>query len=255
MPEPTPHGYSGAELSSPVAGLLEILVRYGFTTAASDRFAGKTINLLRDGARCGYINSTVLGKGAVLGYHFTWSGTPNNACAPEIADRLVPIFCEKYGCQASDLIVHKGTGSNLGRTYLLIRTPTVALQVLLKDAGQPIDPSVEITKRDDRYIEGALRDVVMRAHERSSAARQACLAFHGYDCVVCKVNLRKRYHGLPMEVIHVHHEEPFALQPGPRTTDAAGDLKPVCPNCHAVIHSRTPPYTVMEVQRMLESGT
>ena len=33
--------------------------------------------------------------------------------------------------------------------------------------------------------------------------------------------------------------------------DPLKDLVPVCPNCHAVIHLRTPPYTPKETRRML----
>jgi predicted HNH restriction endonuclease len=31
------------------------------------------------------------------------------------------------------------------------------------------------------------------------------------------------------------------------------DLRPVCSNCHAVIHLRQPPYSIDEVKHMLQS--
>jgi len=93
---------------------------------------------------------------------------------------------------------------------------------------------------------------MMQHHERSGAARQACLAHYGYTCFVCKANLRTRYRGLTMELIHVHHEEPLSSSEGLRTVDPIADMKPVCPNCHAVIHSRNPPYSVAELGRMVQ---
>ena len=252
MTDNNPAGYVGPELTPTVLSLLEILDRYGFRVAATTRFAGKTLNLLWEGERCGYINSTVLGKGAVLGYHFKWSGDASNSCPPELASQLLQIFSEKYQCDIEDLVIHHGTGSNTGRTNLLIRSPTTALSVLLQDTGRPLDESVTIAKVNDRYVEGAVRDVRMQSYERSSAARLACLSHYGYDCFVCGINIRKIYRALPMELVHVHHEEPLSLGSGPRETDPVSQLKPVCPNCHAVIHSRTPAYSIDEVKRMLD---
>ena len=35
--------------------------------------------------------------------------------------------------------------------------------------------------------------------------------------------------------------------------DPVSDLIPVCPNCHAVIHLKTPPYAPHEVSAMLRN--
>jgi predicted HNH restriction endonuclease len=106
-----------------------------------------------------------------------------------------------------------------------------------------------------RYVEGRLVDVVMQRRERSGAARSACLAAYGFTCVVCQINLKSRYADLPVEVIHVHHEEALSASEGEQESDPVATMKPVCPNCHAVIHTRTPPYSVEEVRRMVSSET
>jgi hypothetical protein len=255
MSKATPVGYDGIDLPESVLTLIQILGRYGFAVAATTRFAGKTINLMHNGSRCGYINSTVLAKGAILGYHFTWSGRPNNACPPEIADRLLEEFSKRYRCDPDDLEIHHGTGSNAGRTNLHIRNATLALRVLLQDIGQSLDDSVTLAKINARYVEGAVRDVSMQSYERSANARLACLGHYGYDCVVCGKNLRRQYRGLQVELIHVHHEHPFAQEAGQRETDPLLDLKPVCPNCHGVIHSRSPAYSIEDVRTMLHDAS
>ncbi len=230
---------------------MAILEHYGFIAEATAKRAGKTINVLRDGDRCGYINHNVLRLKGALGYHFARWGYTNNACPPELADRLVPEFCERYHCDSSDLTVQHGSGANRGRTFLIINSPTVALRVLLQDAGMSLDKDVHITQSEQKFIEGAVRDVVMREIERSSKARQACLSYHGFDCFVCGVNLRRHYQRIDKELIQVHHEEPLATKAGAREVDPVIDLKPVCPNCRAVIHSKKPPYTIAEVKAML----
>ena len=112
---------------------------------------------------------------------------------------------------------------------------------------------VQVALLKERYVEGKFVDVVMHRRERSGAARSACLAVHGFTCFVCKVNLKSRYAGLPVEVIHVHHEEALSASDGEREFDPVATMKSVCPNCHAVIHSRTPPYSVDEIRRMVSS--
>jgi hypothetical protein len=251
MPSNEPPGYAGPSLPTSVVSMLTILERYGIAAEASTQFAGKTINLVQDGNRCGYINGSVLERSGVLGYRFAWSGRANNACPPDLADTLVPVFCGRYKCEPTDLVVHHGGGANAGRTFLIIKNPTVGLRVLLQDAGRILDETIEITKIKDLYVEGALRDVQMQRYERSSAARQACLAHYGYDCFACGANLQRRYCGLQVELIHVHHEEPLAANPGSRKVDPVAELKPVCPNCHAVIHSKSPPYSIAELRQML----
>ena len=72
--------------------------------------------------------------------------------------------------------------------------------------------------------------------ERSSAAREACIARHKGDlsCVVCGFNFEKVYDERGSGFIHVHHLKPIAK--GKRKVDPAEDLCPVCPNCHYMLH-------------------
>jgi hypothetical protein len=234
--------------------LLDILARRGVTAEASTKYAGKTINLFQGGVPCGYINGSVIERGGVLGYRFTWSGRANDACPPEQAGEVAQIFRDRYQCGPEDFVVHPGTGANSGRAFLIITNPTLALRVLDRAAGRTPDDDIEIVKIGDRYIEGALRDVTLKRQERSSAARSACLAHYGYDCCACRTNLSRRYRGLTPQLIHVHHEEPLAATRGPREVHPIAEMKPVCPNCHAVIHSKNPPYTIAEVKEMLRAG-
>ena len=52
--------------------------------------------------------------------------------------------------------------------------------------------------------------------------------------------------------IHVHHVKPLASAETSRTVDAAKDLVPVCPNCHAMLHQRTPPLEIEQLRNLVE---
>jgi 5-methylcytosine-specific restriction protein A len=47
--------------------------------------------------------------------------------------------------------------------------------------------------------------------------------------------------------IHVHHLRPLSEIGEEYEVDPIADLRPVCPNCHAVLHLRVPAYSIEEV--------
>ena len=91
--------------------------------------------------------------------------------------------------------------------------------------------------------------MLVNAYERNPRARAACIAHHGSACVVCGVDFGAVYGSHMAGFIHVHHLDQLADAGGPREVDPIKDLVPVCPNCHAVMHARRPPYTPEEVRQ------
>lgn len=87
-----------------------------------------------------------------------------------------------------------------------------------------------------KYVEGAKKQVRVNAYERNPKARRVCLMHYGYDCVVCGVNFESRYGEVGKYFIHVHHIKPLALMDGEYELNPVTDLRPVCPNCHAMLH-------------------
>lgn len=104
-----------------------------------------------------------------------------------------------------------------------------------------------------QYREGSVRRIVVNAYERSNKARARCIAEHGYRCSACGLSLGELYGSVAEQLIHVHHMWPLAEIGDVHEVDAVHDLRPVCPNCHAVIHLRTPPYSIEEVKQMLST--
>ncbi len=103
----------------------------------------------------------------------------------------------------------------------------------------------------ERYPEGARKQIVVNAVERSAKARTACIRHHGLDCVVCGFNFERVYGALGEDFIHVHHLVPVTSLRVERQVDPVADLVPVCPNCHAMIHQVTPPLEIARLQELI----
>lgn len=103
----------------------------------------------------------------------------------------------------------------------------------------------------ERYPEGALQRIAVNRFERDAAARAECLRHYERRCIVCRLDPVQRYGPVGARAIHVHHLRPLSDVRAEYHVDPISDLRPVCPTCHAVIHSRTPPYSPDEVQAML----
>ena len=101
------------------------------------------------------------------------------------------------------------------------------------------------------YREGAVRQVLVNAYEGDRAARRACIEYHGLACAVCGLRLEERYGRLGAGFIHVHHVVPISGLGPDYKLDSIEDLRPVCPNCHAILHRQRPPLSIEELRAAL----
>jgi predicted HNH restriction endonuclease len=104
------------------------------------------------------------------------------------------------------------------------------------------------------YYEGATKSIIVNIFERNSKARRACIEHYGGDCFVCGFNFKSVYGDAGEGYIHVHHLKPLSEVGEEYELDAIKDLRPVCPNCHAIIHKRKPAYEIEEVKRLLSKA-
>ena len=103
----------------------------------------------------------------------------------------------------------------------------------------------------ETLTEGALARVTVNRYERNPAARAACLAHYGSVCAVCDMSFGDRYGSIGEGFIHVHHLREISTIGQEYTIDPIVDLRPVCPNCHAMLHKQTPAFTPEELRRLL----
>lgn len=111
-------------------------------------------------------------------------------------------------------------------------------------------PIPEEVDSAETYPEGAVRHVWVNAYERSGEARRRCIAHYGARCAICGFDFAATYGPIAADYIHVHHIRPLASLGADYDVDPITDLIPVCPNCHAVIHLRTPPLTPNQVRAL-----
>lgn len=118
----------------------------------------------------------------------------------------------------------------------------------IKDARSDFDSTdVEYT-----FFEGNEEKVFTTKYERSLLARNICLEVNGLNCFVCDFNFEKVYGVIGKEFMHVHHKKAISLNKN-EETDPAKDLVPVCPNCHAMLHKRSPPFSIEEMKQIISS--
>jgi 5-methylcytosine-specific restriction protein A len=101
------------------------------------------------------------------------------------------------------------------------------------------------------YSEGGRVAVAVNRFERDSNAREKCISHYGLRCSVCDMSFRERYGEIMKDFIHVHHLVPLSAIAGKYEVDSIADLRPVCPNCHAVIHSDDPPLSIEQARAFL----
>lgn len=105
----------------------------------------------------------------------------------------------------------------------------------------------EIPEPDTLY-EGAVKRIAVNAFERNREARRKCIEYYGVRCVVCSHTLEEIYGVAGKGLIHVHHLRELSCIGEEYQVDPIEDLRPVCPNCHAIIHARKPAYSIEEAR-------
>jgi 5-methylcytosine-specific restriction protein A len=99
--------------------------------------------------------------------------------------------------------------------------------------------------------EGGHRHTLVKRYERSRLNRAACIEVQGVRCVVCDFSFGEAYGPIGEGFIHVHHIESVStLLPG-TVLDPSRDLVPVCPNCHAMLHTSRPPMSPAQLRARL----
>lgn len=121
-----------------------------------------------------------------------------------------------------------------------------------ESTGQSFDEVAERSTQDAVYREGDVQQSLVNRYERDRRAREACIAHYGTSCILCGFDFVEIYGHSMAGFIHVHHLSALAtIGPG-YLVNPIRDLRPVCANCHAVLHHRTPPFSLDEVRVLLE---
>jgi predicted HNH restriction endonuclease len=94
--------------------------------------------------------------------------------------------------------------------------------------------------------------VTVNAYERNPEARRQCIAAYGAACCICGFLFGAVYGPEAEGYIHVHHLRPLSDIGGEYVVDPVEDLRPVCANCHAVLHLGGRCRSIDEVRQLLQ---
>ncbi len=110
-----------------------------------------------------------------------------------------------------------------------------------------------VSDETESFMEGKSKEVTQTRYERNPQARKTCLKHLGYSCQICEFNFEKTFGDIGKGFIHVHHINAIAGIGKEYEIDPKKDLIPVCPNCHAMIHSKRPAFTVDEIKAIIKT--
>jgi hypothetical protein len=108
--------------------------------------------------------------------------------------------------------------------------------------------------KPETLFEGIKKTVLVNSYERNPIARKKCIEHYGAKCAVsnCGFDFEKLYGDIGKGFIHVHHLTQLSDIGQGYEVDPIKDLRPVCPNCHAMLHQKNPPYTINELNLKIQ---
>ena len=196
-----------------------------------------------------------------IGLSLGFNGTAPHATVNLEVGRFAKRIAQHYDIDFSERINRKHKfwdlffrGYYSGAKFIWQLKPELAeaLNQLIEASEVNLFPE-EISGQEISLIsEGARKTITVNRYERSTAARQECIDHWGMTCSVCNFDFKQRYGVIGEGFIHVHHLTPLSLIGEEYQINPINDLRPVCPNCHAILHKRNPPFTIEELKHLLE---
>jgi 5-methylcytosine-specific restriction protein A len=105
-----------------------------------------------------------------------------------------------------------------------------------------------------KLFEGAIKTMTINAYERNPLARKLCIDHYGTICSVCNFDFEVKYGEIGKGFIHVHHLIPLAEIGATYEIDPIEDLRPVCPNCHSMLHIDEDVLSIDELKHLFEQA-
>ncbi len=128
-----------------------------------------------------------------------------------------------------------------------------ALEEIDKTDVQLFPEELEL-KNSEVYNEGLKKTILINSYERNPKARKVCIEYWKSKCIVCEFDFEKVYGELGKGFIHVHHLKQISEIGIEYQVDPIEDLRPVCPNCHSMLHKTNPPLKIEELKEIIKAS-
>lgn len=110
-------------------------------------------------------------------------------------------------------------------------------------------------------VDGAPKQSFRTEFERDSRLRRACINHYAklmgerIRCFACQFDFEANYGKIGVGYIHIHHEIPLSHARKSHRPDPVREMKPLCANCHSIIH-RDPkkPLSVEELINLVHAN-
>lgn len=145
--------------------------------------------------------------------------------------------------QASGVQISDGIAEQLEKDWAKFLNRPITIKDL--SLAEEIDPT-------KTYTEGATRQITINVYERNPRVRTICINHYGLNCSVCGFNFEKVYGAIGASFIHVHHLKSLSEIGKGYKLNPIKDLRPVCPNCHAMLHRQKPVYSIEELKAIIK---
>ncbi len=158
---------------------------------------------------------------------------------------------QQYGTQWNQLHMKVTKLAGSDQYFSILSHPEDIIDIVQDFMGL-ILALVEVQYIEDNSFEseGDQYSLISTRYERSKKNRLYCLKVHGTKCKICGFDFEAVYGEAGKGFIHVHHRTPVSEMGDNYIVDPVNDLIPLCPNCHCMIHSTRPEYTVEEIEAM-----
>lgn len=197
--------------------------------------------LLRGHDQRGLVASGFFTSGIYDSTHFDGSGVPQGAADLDW-DAILPPD-EGLPVEVLRREVPEVPWDHLQGSGVLVSDPAAERLLnlwddhLIKIGRTPATAMAWRSPEEERtYVEGDVTKVLVNRYERDQHVRDACIDHWGTRCCVCDFDFGEVYGDRGQGFIHVHHLHPLADHGQAHQVDPIKDLRPVCPNCHAMLH-------------------
>lgn len=122
-------------------------------------------------------------------------------------------------------------------------TPLVSATIIPEEITSP-----------EKYQEGSTKIISVNVYERNPKARSKCIEHYGNNCTICDFNFGEVFGELGEGFIHVHHLKPLSEIKESYNLDPITDLRPVCPNCHSMLHRKSPALSIEDLVNLKKAN-
>ena len=127
-----------------------------------------------------------------------------------------------------------------------------------EDALKDITENREISVLDDSIVrEGQLMTRSVEYRTRSRELRNTAVEYYSESgrirCLACYFEFARAYQAIGEGVIQIHHIKPVSFMRGEPLSreDALANVRPLCANCHQMVHTKTPPIPICDLRSMV----